>query len=148
MAVRIIGVDIYPIELRYAHGTYVMSGGRAAAVQQSTLVRVRTDAGVTGWGEACPLGATSLEAFADGIRAALPPLADAVLGSDPRELGVLDPDTLLHASFMNDWVCEHVAGHLPRSAGGRGRAPLAPGLGIEVDVGALGTPLATIGQPG
>ena len=369
---KIVAVDIYPLELRYAHGTYVMSGGRAAATQQSTLVRVRTDAGVDGWGEACPLGATYLEAFADGVRAALPVLARAVLGADPRELGVLgatmdatlrgqraaksaldvacwdilgvsagvpvctllggrrgddfplyvaiplgapeemsgfaadqvaagigglqlklggdpaedvariravreavgegvllvadanggwgrhdalaavrsmadlrnviveqpcetlaecvhirrlttlplgldepivdlaslaeacglgamesinlkigrvgglsaartmrdaatafglrvtiedtwggdvvtaavshlaastDPDVLVHASFMNDWVCDHVAGHLPRSAGGRGRAPDGAGLGIEVDVAALDTPLATIGQP-
>jgi L-alanine-DL-glutamate epimerase-like enolase superfamily enzyme len=55
------------------------------------------------------------------------------------------PESLLHASFMNDWVCEHVAGHSPRSAQGRGRAPDGPGLGIEVDVEALGTPLVTMG---
>ena len=372
MAVKIIGIDIYPLELRYAHGTYVMSGGRAATTQQSTLARVRTDGGVEGWGEACPLGGNYLESFADGVRAALPQLAQAVLGSDPRDLGVLGatmddtlrgqaaaksaldvacwdilgasagvpvctllggrraddfplyvaiplgppeamarfaagqvadgitglqlklggnpfddaarvravrdevgdsvllvadanggwgrhdaltavrqladvpnviveqpcrtlaecvhirrlttvplgldesivdlaslteacglramesinlkigrvgglsaartmrdaaaalglrltiedtwggdivtaavshlatstaPETLVHASFMNDWVCDHVAGHTPRSAAGRGRAPDRPGLGIEVDVAALGAPLATIGQP-
>lgn len=369
---HIVGVDIYPLALHYAHGTYVMSGGRAASTQQSTLVRVRTDAGISGWGEACPLGATYLEAFADGVRAALPLLAQSVLGADPRELAVVgatmdaalrgqaaaksaldvacwdilgisarvpvctllggrrgddfplyaaiplgspeamarfasdqvatgiaglqlklggdphedaarvravrdaagdrvllvadanggwgrhdalaavrlladlrdviveqpcatlaecvhirrlttlplgldesivdlqalteacglramesinlkigrvggltaartmrdvaaafglrvtiedtwggdvvtaavshlaastEPDTLIHASFMNDWVCEHVAAHRPRSSGGRGRAPDAPGLGIDVDVDSLGAPLTTIGEP-
>lgn len=55
------------------------------------------------------------------------------------------PDALVHASFMNDWVSDHVAGHEPRSAQGRGWAPDGPGLGIEVDVEALGAPLHSIG---
>src|ERR1700729_3655253 len=55
------------------------------------------------------------------------------------------PDALVHASFMNDWVSDHVAGHEPRSQHGRGRAPDTPGLGIDVDVEALGAPLLRIG---
>jgi L-alanine-DL-glutamate epimerase-like enolase superfamily enzyme len=51
------------------------------------------------------------------------------------------PEMLFTVSFMNDWVREHVAGHRPRSAGGFGSAPAGPGLGIEVDVPALGPPL-------
>ena len=85
----VTGIDIYALPLQYAHGTYVMSGGRAASVQESTLVRVRTDEGISGWGEACPLGATYLADFAEGVRAALPLLADAVVGVDPRELGTI-----------------------------------------------------------
>lgn len=88
-AVHITRIDIYALPLHYAHGTYVMSGGRAASVQESTLVRVRTDEGISGWGEACPLGATYLADFAQGVRAALPLLADAVIGLDPRELGTI-----------------------------------------------------------
>jgi cis-L-3-hydroxyproline dehydratase len=51
------------------------------------------------------------------------------------------PGTLLTASFMNDWINEHVAGYQPRSINGFGSAPSAPGLGIEVDVAKLGAPL-------
>lgn len=43
------------------------------------------------------------------------------------------PRHLLAASFMNDWNREHVAGGEPRSEGGVGRVPTAPGLGVEVD---------------
>jgi L-alanine-DL-glutamate epimerase-like enolase superfamily enzyme len=50
---------------------------------------------------------------------------------------------LFTVSFMNDWTNEHVAGYEPRSAGGRGSAPTAPGLGVDVDVGALGAPVQT-----
>jgi L-alanine-DL-glutamate epimerase-like enolase superfamily enzyme len=53
------------------------------------------------------------------------------------------PAQLLMASFMNDWTLEHIAGHEPRSAGGRGRAPSGPGLGITVDESAL-TALKTV----
>jgi L-alanine-DL-glutamate epimerase-like enolase superfamily enzyme len=49
--------------------------------------------------------------------------------------------SLLTVSFMNDWTCEHVAGHQPRSVDGHGGAPAGPGLGIEVDAAALGEPL-------
>jgi len=43
------------------------------------------------------------------------------------------PEALLAASFMNDWVVEHIAGHHPRSQGGFGAPPSGPGLGVEVD---------------
>lgn len=56
------------------------------------------------------------------------------------------PDALLHASFFNDWTKEHVAGYVPRSQRGRGKAPTAPGLGIQVDLGALDKPLFTVAQ--
>lgn len=52
-------------------------------------------------------------------------------------------DTLFTVSFMNDWTNEHIAGHEPRSQNGFGSAPTGPGLGIEVDVAALGEPLVT-----
>jgi L-alanine-DL-glutamate epimerase-like enolase superfamily enzyme len=52
-------------------------------------------------------------------------------------------DALCAVSFMNDWTNEHVAGHEPRSTGETGPVPDGPGLGIEVDVDALGEPIAT-----
>ncbi len=55
------------------------------------------------------------------------------------------PETLFTVSFMNDWTNEHIAGHLPRSERGYGSAPPGPGLGIEVDVTALGPPLFSAG---
>jgi L-alanine-DL-glutamate epimerase-like enolase superfamily enzyme len=51
------------------------------------------------------------------------------------------PETLMHASFFNDWTKEHVAGHRPRSVNGKGSAPSKPGLGIEVDAESLGAAL-------
>ena len=54
------------------------------------------------------------------------------------------PEALFAVSFMNDWVNEHVAGYEPRSQDGFGSAPARPGLGIDVDVQVLGTPLISV----
>jgi len=51
------------------------------------------------------------------------------------------PEHLMNVSFFNDWTDGHVAGHEPRSVQGRGRAPSAPGLGIEVDAARLDKPI-------
>src|SRR5215470_13200739 len=63
-----------------------MSGGRAAASQTGTLVRLRTDEGPDGWGEITPLGSTYLPAFAEGARTALRFMAPHLLGLDPRNV--------------------------------------------------------------
>ena len=54
------------------------------------------------------------------------------------------PDTLFTVSFMNDWTNEHIAGHEPRSQNGFGSAPSRPGLGVDVDIAALGAPLFSV----
>lgn len=54
--------------------------------------------------------------------------------------------SLLTVSFMNDWTCEHVAGHQPRSKAGFGSVPTGPGLGIDVDTEKLGQPLFSAGS--
>jgi cis-L-3-hydroxyproline dehydratase len=51
------------------------------------------------------------------------------------------PQTLFSVSFINDFVNEHVAGYQPRSERSVGAAPEGPGLGIDVDLDALGEPL-------
>ncbi len=86
---RIASVEVYGYELTYRHGSYVMSGGREVAALQSTVVRVRTDDGLDGFGETCPLGSTYLAAHAAGARAALAELAPAVVGLDPAGFRVL-----------------------------------------------------------
>lgn len=66
---------------------------------------------------------------------------DLVTASVAHLAATVRPDALFTVSFMNDWTVEHVAGHRPRSEGGVGSAPTGPGLGVEVEVKALGEPL-------
>jgi L-alanine-DL-glutamate epimerase-like enolase superfamily enzyme len=67
-----------------------MSGGRIVRTLPSTVVRIATDEGVTGWGEVCPLGQTYLPAFAEGARVALRELAPALVGLDPCNIGLVN----------------------------------------------------------
>jgi L-alanine-DL-glutamate epimerase-like enolase superfamily enzyme len=65
-----------------------------------------------------------------------------IVSATTAALGAGTPkDALFAVSYMNDWTNEHVAGYRPRSRNGMGPVPLGPGLGIEVDVAALGEPL-------
>ena len=76
---KIKRIDVYGYDLTYVHGTYVMSGGREITTLASTIVCVAAENGLKGWGEVCPLGTTYLPAHADGVRAALPLLAKALI---------------------------------------------------------------------
>ena len=83
---RIARIDVFAHELSYAGGAFELSGGRTMVAESSTLVRVTTDDGLHGWGEACPLTGTYLPAFTGGVRAALADLAPVLIGADPRNL--------------------------------------------------------------
>jgi L-alanine-DL-glutamate epimerase-like enolase superfamily enzyme len=79
-------IDVFGYQLTYAHGDYVMSSARVVNRLPSTVVRISTRDGTTGFGEVCPLGSTYLPAFGEGARAALRVLAPALLGADVTNL--------------------------------------------------------------
>lgn len=81
--VKIIGLQVYEYGVNYAHGEYVMSGGRAATEQRGLLVRIRTDEGIDGWGESTQLGSTYLPTSAAATRSALEELLPHLVGVDP-----------------------------------------------------------------
>ena len=54
-------------------------------VFDSTVVAVETDAGITGYGEVCPLGPAYLPAYAAGARTGIAELGPSLLGLDPTE---------------------------------------------------------------
>ncbi len=87
---KIVCVAVYGYDLHYTHGSYVMSNDRVVSALPSTVVKVVADTGETGWGEVCPLGATYLPAFAGGARAALREITPALIGLDPRNLGLIN----------------------------------------------------------
>jgi L-alanine-DL-glutamate epimerase-like enolase superfamily enzyme len=82
---RITGIRVWQILLPLAEGSYRWAGGKSVEVFDSTLVAVDTDAGLTGWGEVCPLGPVYLPAYAEGVRGGIRMLAPHLIGLDPRE---------------------------------------------------------------
>ena len=66
---RITGIRAWQVDLPLHEGSYSWSGGKSVDVFDSTVVAVETDAGITGYGEVCPLGPSYLPAYAEGVRA-------------------------------------------------------------------------------
>lgn len=87
---KITRVTAWQVDLPLHEGTYKWSGGKSVAVFDSTVVAVETDAGITGYGESCPLGPAYLPAYAAGVRAGLGELAPKLIGEDPTQLGKLN----------------------------------------------------------
>lgn len=87
---KISKISVYQIGLPLHEGSYKWSGGNSVEVFDSTVVKVETDTGVTGYGEICPLGAAYLPAYAAGARTGLAELAPQLIGVDPTQLAVLN----------------------------------------------------------
>jgi L-alanine-DL-glutamate epimerase-like enolase superfamily enzyme len=87
---KITRISAYRVELPLHEGNYKWSGGKSVSVFDSTVVRVETDAGITGHGEVCPLGPFYLPAYAGGVRAGLAELGPHLLGEDPLQLQKLN----------------------------------------------------------
>src|SRR5438105_6619528 len=87
---RITAISAYRVELSLYEGSYNWSGGNSVSVFDSTVVAVKTDAGLTGYGEICPLGPAYLPAYAAGARTGIAELAPHLIGLDPTQLGPLN----------------------------------------------------------
>ncbi len=87
---KIIAIRAYQVDLPLKEGRYSWSNGNFVEVFDSTVVEVETDAGITGYGESCPLGSAYLPAYAAGVRSGLAEIAPKVIGMDPRALSVLN----------------------------------------------------------
>jgi len=88
--VRVTRLTVWHLDLPLAK-PYWLSGGRLKFERlDSTIVRLDTDNGVSGWGEGCPWGSTYLPAFGRGVRAGLEELAPVILGTDPCRIDVLN----------------------------------------------------------
>jgi len=112
----ITSIEVFGYDLHYADGAYVMSADRVVTQLSSTVVKLVTDAGIIGWGEVCPLGPAYLPSFAEGARAAVKELAPALLGLDPRNVGLVNErmDSVLrghgYAKSPIDTACWDVLG--------------------------------------
>ena len=87
---KIQRIRAYRVDLPLHEGSYQWAGGKSVSVFDSTVVEVQTDAGITGYGEVCPLGPSYLPAYANGVRAGIRELGPRLLGENPLELQKLN----------------------------------------------------------
>jgi len=82
---KIASVEIFRHDLPVKAGPYKMANAEVWSLE-TTLVRLTSDTGLTGWGETCPVGPTYAEAHARGAQAALQQMAPALIGRDVQPL--------------------------------------------------------------
>ncbi|CAK9026250.1 Cis-3-hydroxy-L-proline dehydratase (c3LHyp dehydratase) (c3LHypD) [Durusdinium trenchii] len=114
--VRITEVSVFKVDLPLHEGRYNWSGGKGVEVFDCTVVRIRTNRGIDGFGEVTPLGPFYLPAFAEGARTGIKELVPHLLGMDPTQLGkvnqVMDAALLGHPYVKSaiDMACWDIFG--------------------------------------
>lgn len=102
---KIARIDVFQVDLPYAGGVYLLSGGREYTKFDSTIVRITTDTGIQGFGESTPFGSTYIASHALGVRAGIAEMAPHLIGLDPRRV-----------DRINDAMDAALAGHLHSKA--------------------------------
>ncbi|MEM6371955.1 MAG: enolase C-terminal domain-like protein [Pseudomonadota bacterium] len=96
---KITRITLWSVDLT-SHQTYYMAEGKTCATVKTQVLALKTDTGLTGWGEVCPIP-HYLPAFADGVPSAITEMAPHILGSTP--FGVDAPmrklDSVLQGHF-------------------------------------------------
>ena len=97
---KISKISVWQVDLPLHEGDYKWSGGKSVETFDTTVVGVETDEGVTGYGEACPLGPVYLPSYAGGVRAGIRELGPSLLGENP-----------LHLEKLNQHMDQAMKGH-------------------------------------
>jgi L-alanine-DL-glutamate epimerase-like enolase superfamily enzyme len=97
---KISKISVWQVDLPLHEGDYKWSGGKSVEAFDTTVVGVETDEGVTGYGEACPLGPVYLPSYAGGVRAGIRELGPSLLGENP-----------LHLEKLNQHMDQAMKGH-------------------------------------
>jgi L-alanine-DL-glutamate epimerase-like enolase superfamily enzyme len=113
---KITAINVFQVNLPLVEGRYTWSDGRYVEVFDSTVVEIKTDSGLHGYGEVCPLGPFYLPAFGAGARTGIGELAPHLIGLDPTAIGpfnaVMDTALLGHPYVKSaiDMACWDLLG--------------------------------------
>ena len=115
-SIKIKRIQVFQVDLPLHELSYKWSGGKSVEVFDATVVKIETNAGITGYGENTPLGPSYLPAFAAGTRAGIKELAPSLIGDNPTLLNKLNTkmDILLkghlYAKSAIDMACWDILG--------------------------------------
>ncbi len=95
---KITQLNLYCVPLT-SHETYYMAEGKTCDTVDSMVLQIKTNEGLDGWGEVCPIP-HYLPAYADGVASALQELSSLLIGASP-----IGPEALMHK------LDAHLIGH-------------------------------------
>ena len=65
--IKITSIEVYQLDLPIKEGKYSWSHGNSVSVFDSTLVKIKTNKDIFGFGEVCTLGPAYLPAYPEGV---------------------------------------------------------------------------------
>ena len=95
---KITRASLWTVSLT-SHDTYYMADDKTCDAVETTVLRLDTDSGVSGWGEVCPIP-HYLPAYAGGVIPAVQEMLPVLIGADP-----VGPEALMHK------LNAHLMGH-------------------------------------
>ena len=95
---KITRISLWHVPLT-SHETYYMAEGKTCDTVETVVVRLDTDADLTGWGEYCAIP-HYLPAYARGVAPAMTEMAPQIIGHDP-----LGAPAFMHR--LNKWLIGH-----------------------------------------
>lgn len=87
---KIRQIEVFQVTYNLIDEKYSWSNEHSITSVPSIIVKVSTDAGLSGFGEVCPLGSAYMDAFARGVAGGIQEIGGALLGQDPRQLNLLN----------------------------------------------------------
>ena len=112
---KITGLTAFATRYTVRNGGFRLSGGRRFTGFPSVVLRIDTDAGISGWGEHAS-SSQYMVALHEGALAVLKEIGPALIGADPRQISVIhrimDAAVMGHAYAKTavDVACWDIAG--------------------------------------
>jgi len=87
---KITQIDAYQVNYKLLDQKYAWSRGNAVTSFISTIIKISTDEGLSGFAEVCPLGSAYMEAYARGVPSGVGEIGPLLIGQDPRQINVIN----------------------------------------------------------
>ena len=87
---KITQIDVYQVNYKLLDQKYAWSRGHEVTSFISTIIKISTDEGLSGFAEVCPLGSAYMEAYAQGVPSGVGEIGPVLLGQDPRQINVIN----------------------------------------------------------
>ena len=87
---KITQIDVYQVNYKLPEQKYAWSRGHAVTSFISTIIKISTDEGLSGFAEVCPLGSVYMEAYARGMPSGVGETGPVLLSQDPRQINVIN----------------------------------------------------------
>jgi L-alanine-DL-glutamate epimerase-like enolase superfamily enzyme len=87
---KITQIDVYQVSYKLIDQKYAWSRGHAVTSFISTIIKISTDEGLSGFAEVCPLGSSYMEAYAKGVPSGVGEIGPLLLGQDPLQINVIN----------------------------------------------------------